>query len=190
LNFICKGRFNEKAMEEVINLKQIKLLGGIGSILSFLVFIPHLGLWIRLAGFILISIAIFNLEKETKSRGIFAKFIFGSLISVAIVLLVFVFLLLGIGILAFMRAKGTALIIVVGGLLLVWLLFILGNYLIKKSYDGIAQITKEKNFARAGSFYFLGAITSIILVGFVLNFVARILEILAFFSLPDELKRE
>jgi uncharacterized membrane protein len=93
-------------------------------------------------------------------------------------------------------------------------LVVVGIYLIKKSYDKIASITKEKKFALAGFFNFirpiswivvyfifalfgttydldiLGPLFQVIIVDFILSFVSQIFAILAFFSLPDELKRE
>ena len=44
-----------------------------------------------------------------------------------------------------------------------------------------------KHFETAGSLYFYGMISAIILVGFLLIFIGRILEIAAYFSLPDTL---
>jgi uncharacterized membrane protein len=181
-------------VEEVINLSKVKFLGGIGSIILFLAFTFPFSLWMllnNLVGFVLVAMAIFNLEKETKSNGITAKFIIGSLISLGVILLIFLFIFFGLITLSFIKTKKIWLTIFVGGMLLIWVLFILGNYLIKKSYDKIAQITKEKKFAMAGLFYLVGAITSTtFFIGIFFYFLSRIFQVLAFFSLPNELKRE
>jgi uncharacterized membrane protein len=80
-------------MEESINLKQIKILGGVGSILSLLggvvALVEFLFVFFRLAGsvvsflllsgFILVLIAIFKIEKVFKEKGIFSKFLIGYL---------------------------------------------------------------------------------------------------------------
>jgi uncharacterized membrane protein len=71
-----------------------------------------------------------------------------------------------------------------------WVLIIFGSYLIKKSYEKIAMLTKERKFAQAGFLDILGPLFQVIIVDFILSFVSQIFAILAFFSLPDELKRE
>jgi len=181
-------------MEESINLKQIKILGGVGSILSLLGNVPQVGFLLGLVGFILVLIAIFNLEKATREKGIFSKFLIGSLISwlgvFAIFVFFFVFVVLSpAAAFAWEKVKGFLPLIVLF-FLFFWVLIIFGSYLIKKSYEKIAKITKEEKFAQAGFFNFIGAITLIVLVGFVLSLVSEIFAILAFFSLPEELKRE
>ncbi len=42
-------------------------------------------------------------------------------------------------------------------------------------------------FRTTGTVYLIGAITTIILIGFIILFVGRIIEVIAYFSLPDEL---
>jgi uncharacterized membrane protein len=67
------------------------------------------------------------------------------------------------------------------------ILFIIGAVYQKKAYESIAKHTGIQMFATAGLLYLIGAATAIILVGLVISFVADILAIVAFFSLPDEL---
>jgi uncharacterized membrane protein len=174
-------------MEKPVELKQIKLLGGIGSILSLFGSVPRVGLLISLAGFILVLIAIFNLERATKAKGIFGKFLIGNLLSGIAIAIVAFFVSVILGTLIFLKGNRAILLSSVLFLFFCWILMIVGSYLIKKSFEKIAQVTKEENFARAGFFYFIGSITAIVLVGFILNFVGTIFEIIAFFSLPEKL---
>jgi len=181
-------------MEESINLKQIKILGGVGSILSLLGGLPQVGPLLSLSGFIMVLVAIFNLEKVLKEKGIFSKFLTGSLLSW------FVGFIIGLSLVAFILLAPAAislwakvkpfLPLIILFFLFCWVLIIFGSYLIKKSYEKIAMLTKEGKFSQAGFFNFIGAITMFVLVGFILSFVGQIFAILAFFSLPDELKKE
>jgi uncharacterized membrane protein len=181
-------------MEESINLKQIKILGGVGSILSLLGGLPQVGSLLALSGFIMVLIAIFNLEKSLKEKGIFSKFLIGSLlswfVSFVISLSLIAFILLAPAAISLWTKAKPFLLLIILFFLFCWVLIIFGSYLIKKSYEKIAMLTKERKFAQAGFFNFIGAITLIVLVGFILSCVGQIFAILAFFSLPDELKRE
>ncbi|WP_342452672.1 DUF996 domain-containing protein [Thermococcus stetteri] len=69
------------------------------------------------------------------------------------------------------------------------LLMIAGMWFMKQSYDIISEETGVKTFHTVGLLYIVGAVLSIIVIGILLIVVAAILEIIAFFSLPDELEK-
>ena len=58
---------------------------------------------------------------------------------------------------------------------------------LRKSYNSIAKHTKVHLFRTTGLIYFIGAITLIIAIGIIIILVAKILEIVAYFSLPEKL---
>jgi len=75
-------------------------------------------------------------------------------------------------------------------LLVAWVISIIGSYFIKSSFDEISKKTGEKNFKTAGLLLFLGAILLIAFgTGAIVSLVGGIFEIIAFFSLPDELAK-
>jgi uncharacterized membrane protein len=68
-----------------------------------------------------------------------------------------------------------------------WILWVIGAIYLRRSYNSIAKHTNVSLFRTTGTVYLIGAITTIILIGFVILFVGRIIEVIAYFSLPDEL---
>jgi uncharacterized membrane protein len=69
-------------------------------------------------------------------------------------------------------------------LLGVWAALIVSAWLLKRGYERIAVRTGTKAFRTVGRLYFYGALLVIVLIGAILAFVAGILQIKAFFSLP------
>lgn len=76
---------------------------------------------------------------------------------------------------------------VIIGLIVMWIFLIISATYLRKSYDSIAKYTKVDLFKTTGMLYFIGAITVIIIVGLFILLIAIILEIVSYFSLPDEL---
>ena len=73
------------------------------------------------------------------------------------------------------------------GLIVAWIISIIAAIYLRRSYNSIAEHTKINLFKTTGTAYFIGAITTIVLIGFLILFIARIIEIIAYFSLPDKL---
>lgn len=55
----------------------------------------------------------------------------------------------------------------------------------KQSYDLIAEETGVGMFHTVALLYIVGAVLTIVLIGALLLLIAAILEVIAFFSLPD-----
>jgi uncharacterized membrane protein len=72
-------------------------------------------------------------------------------------------------------------------LIVAWILLILGTLYLRKSYNSIAEHTKVDLFKTTGLVYFIGALTLIVIIGIFIIIVAKILEIVAYFSLPENL---
>ena len=82
---------------------------------------------------------------------------------------------------------------VVGGILalvVAWIALIVSAVFIRRAYSAIAEKLGVGTFRTAGTLYLVGAATTIVLVGFLLLFVAEILQAVAYFSIPDRLPAE
>jgi uncharacterized membrane protein len=163
-----------------VSLKEIKFLGGIGSILIVLSLIPVGGFLFELIGLILILIALKKLTDVSKEERIFSNFLIGSILRVigSVIGLV----VIGISVIQWIKgAKGGI------NFLIPWVLLSIGGYFSLQSFRKIAQFCKEKLFATAGILIFIGTILRVILIGYVVEFFGNLLTIVSFFSLKDEL---
>ena len=185
------------------SLAQAKTLGGVGSILLLLGAVPTVGLLYSIAGFILVLVAVKYIADALQDRAIYNGMII-SVITAIIGLVVFVALVLGafaafIGLppppgffqfptgvqdipadlLAFLAA-------VIIGLVIMWIFFIISAVFLRRSFNTIASGLNVRMFGTAGLLFLIGAVLVVILVGFVLIFVAEILMVVAFFSIPEQ----
>jgi uncharacterized membrane protein len=182
-------------------------MGGVGSILVLLSFVPVVGFLFGLAGLVMVLLAVKRIYEAVKDREIFHNVlmavilqIVGSAISVFVVMgSFFAFVgsqammapfgssfngfggpgILGAG--AVMAVLGSLL----AGLIAIWIILIIAARFLRKGYEGIADKTGTRTFRTVGRWYYYGAWLMIILVGFVLILIAWILQIVAFFSLPE-----
>jgi uncharacterized membrane protein len=70
-------------------------------------------------------------------------------------------------------------------LLGMWAALIVSAWFLKRGYERIAVRIGTKTFRTVGRLYFYGALLVIVLVGAVLAFIAAVLQVKAFFSLPE-----
>ncbi len=159
------------------NLSQSKMLGGIGSILIFIPFVS-------IVGYILMIIAIRDISQDLKDKTIFnnvliaaATGIVGAVAGAAVIVFGAITGIFTAGISAFFGA--------ITGLLIVWVFLIISAVFLKRAYDSMGQELGVKMFGTAATFYLIGAVLTIVLVGFLLLFVAEIMQAVAFFSIPD-----
>lgn len=177
-------------------LSQAKSLGGVGAILSLLSFIPNFGIIVVIVGIILILVAVNDIANYTHERSIFTNLVISDVLS--IVGLVVGFLVVFAAVFKFIGlpsiTTGTtpaysdivALVVgVIAGLLVVWICAIISAFFLKKSYDMVAAKLNVGLFRTAALLNLIGALTAIILIGFVIIFIAQILIVAAFFSIPD-----
>jgi len=188
-------------------LRQAKAMGGVGSILVLLSFVPFVGFLFGLAGLVMVLLAVKRISEAVKDREIFHNVlmavilqIVGSAISVFVVIGSFFALvgsqvmmapfgpsfdgfgspgILGAG--AVMAVLGFLL----AGLVAMWVILIIAARFLRKGYERMANKTDTRTFRTAARWYYYGAWLMIILVGFVLILIAWILQIKAFFSLPE-----
>ena len=184
-----------------MTLFQAKTYGGVGAILSVVgVFIPYIGIVAALAGIILILIAVKTIADETGDRSIYSSYLISfilRILSVVIAIIAFISIF-GFSILSIARGakhieemglKGL-IIGLAAALLIFWVIYVISAIYLRKSYERIAKYTKVDLFRTTGMLYLIGAATLIILVGAIIIFVAEILEIISYFSLPDSLPKE
>ncbi len=187
-------------------LSQAKTLGGIGSLLIILTIVPSAGPVLGIVGFILVLFAVKNISDVLKDSSIFTNMIISVLLAVvgivvgAIVVAATFFSFVGLG--AFSQgfaggpfAPGAVaagnivglIVALVAGLAIIWILLIISAVFLRKSYRTIATKLGVGMFSTSAFLYLIGAALAIILVGFILIFVAGILQLVAFFSIPDQL---
>jgi len=158
-------------------LGDAKTLGGIGSILLL---IPG----ISIVAYILILIATKYVSDELGDKSIFDNMLYaviaGIVGGVAAAFIIFTGALFGVFTFALSAIGG-----VIAGLAVAWIALIVSSIFIRRSYDTMASKLNVGMFGTAGMLYFIGAILTIILVGFVILFVAAVLQIIAFFSIAD-----
>ncbi len=162
------------------DLKSAKTLGGIGAILTLV--------GLGFIGFILKLLAVKNIAEATGRGEIFSKYLWAAVLGVISDL---VLILAFIGSMGSMTSESPEQVIGtigIGGLFAV-LLLILGMWFMKQSYDMISEETGVGTFHTAALLYIFGAILMIVVIGAFLILIAAILEIIAFFSLPDELEK-
>ncbi len=190
-------------------LSEAKTFGGIGALLMLIGgFVPYAGPIISIVGLVLLFIAVKSISNLTKDEEIFSNYLMHFIINIiAIVALIAIMLL------AFGAAGGFTWIsglegaeisdfesfwdnfgTIIGGCILAlivsWILYIIAAIYLRRSYNKIAEHTKVDLFKTTGLIYFIGAITTIIIIGLIIIFIARIIEIIAYFSLPDNLPEE
>ncbi|HEC76637.1 MAG TPA: DUF996 domain-containing protein [Thermoplasmatales archaeon] len=186
-------------------LGNAKVFGGIGAILSLVGgFIPLIGVVLPLVGLILLFIAVKYIAEETKDDSIFRNYVLYFVCSIIAIVAAFAIIFITIGgfsFLAFLHSEEMgepgnfdSIVALLGGffiaLIVAWILLIFGTMYLRKSYNHIAKNTKVDLFRTTGTVYFIGAITLIILIGGLILLIAKILEIVAFFSLPENIPSE
>jgi uncharacterized membrane protein len=191
------------------SLSQAKNLGGVGSLLVILSGVPSVGPVLGIVGFILVLFAIKNISDTVGDASIFTNAIISVVLAIvgivvaAVVLVAAFFSFAGLG--AFTKGfpqvfqsavtPGAALtgdiigliLGVILGLGVLWVVLSASAFFLRKSYNRIATKLGVNMFHTAALLFFIGAILTIIIVGFVLIFVAGILQLVAFFSIPDQL---
>jgi uncharacterized membrane protein len=175
------------------SLRDAKTYGGIGSILPLVAFlIPSFGWVLSIVGFILVLLAVKYISEAVHDNVIFTYVLYAVIAGILAVLVIgFVVaaaLALALaGITAGVSADFLGLVVgAIAGLAAVWVLAIVGAYFLRKAFGRIATSLNVGLFKTTGLLYLIGAATTIVLVGFIILFVALILQIVCFFSIPEQ----
>ena len=188
------------------DLGSAKVFGGVGALLLLIgTFIPYAGPIISIIGLVFVFISVKTISELTKDHDIFKNYLYHFIMSIISIIAVFVIILIGFGAVGgfswitslqdinitdfatfwdyFGGIIGAAILALIVG----WILAIIGAIFLRRSYNSIAKHTNVGLFRTTGTLYFIGAITLIVLIGFLILFIGRIIEIIAYFSLPDKL---
>ena len=183
------------------SLGQAKTLGGVGGILVLIGgFIGSPGGIVAIIGLILILIAVKYVSDVLGDPKIFNNMviaivlaIIGVIALIAIVLSAF-YSYIGFG--GFSFTPGTApptslvafITTVIIGFVVAWIFLLVSSIFVRRSYETIGTRLNVSMFKTTGLLYLIGAATFIIFVGIIILFVAEILQIVAFFSIPEQMQ--
>ena len=184
------------------SLGQAKSLGGVGAILVLIAgFIPSAGFVVAIIGFILILIAVKYVSDVLTDRTIFNNMIIAVILAivgfvaffVAVVGAIYSFIGLG-GFSSFTpgTAPSTDFIALLTSIIIAaaiaWVFFLVGSIFLKRSYDTVATRLNVGLFHTTGLLYLIGAALTIVFgIGLIIVFIAEILQIVAFFSIPEQM---
>jgi uncharacterized membrane protein len=187
-------------------LTSAKTIGGVGAllmliggILSVIPLIAIIGWVLPIVGFIMVAIAVKNISDLVNDKAIFSNFIVFIIMNIIAIIALVAILAIAIGGFALTSIGdftnpqsftsdlnlGGFLALCIVGFIVYYILYILAAVFLKKSFDGIGTYTKVDLFKTTGLIYLIGAILVIIGIGFFIIFIAQIIMIIAFFSLPD-----
>ncbi|MGH9918976.1 MAG: DUF996 domain-containing protein [Nitrososphaerales archaeon] len=159
-------------------LSQAKTLGGVGSILIFIPFVS-------IVGYILIIVAIKDISDGLQDKTIFRNVLIAAVTGIVGALAgasIFVF-----GAVTGVLTRGvSAFLGIAVGLLVVWVFLIVSAVFLRRAYNSMAKELGVNTFSTAATLYLIGAALTIILVGFVLLFIAEIVQAVAYFSIPNQ----
>ena len=182
------------------SLSLAKSLGGVGSILILLTAAPSVGAVLGIAGFIMTLVAVKYISDIVKDKSIFDNMLISIVLAIAgvvvgtLVILGSVFRFMGLNnvfVPNFNPANvptgdwiGLAASVMVG-LVAIWALLTISAVFLRRSYHSISSKLNVGMFGTAGTLYLIGAVTTVIAIGFFLLFVAQILLTVAFFSIEE-----
>ena len=181
-------------------LGQAKTLGGVGSILVLLSFVPYAGPVLSIVGFILILIAVKYISEVIGDPKVFNNMIIAVVLAIvgvavgAVVLFGAVYSLVGLGNFGSLTPGTTPpsgffglIAAIIIGLVVIWIFYLIASIFLKRGYDTIATRLNVGSFHTTGLLYLIGAALTIIFVGIIIIFIAEILQIVAFFSIPEQM---
>ena len=175
------------------SLTNAKTLGVIGSILILLTFVPSVDGILGIVGFIIVLIAVKYVSESVADKSIFKNMIIAVIFAIigivvgVVVVFASIFKFIGLGALSgpFMGSEFIPSAIVVG-LVVIWVCSLISAVFLRKSYNSIAAKLNIRMFKTTATLYLIGAALSIVVAGFILIFIAEILQIVAFFSILEK----
>jgi uncharacterized membrane protein len=159
------------------NVDSHKNLAGIGSILLIFPFLS-------IVGIILVFFGMKGLSEDYKEPSIYQNVLWGVIFGIiaSVVFAAGIILAITVGIFAF--GIGTVLI-GLATLVVVFVFYVMMAMYFKRAFSTLAQKTGEHSFETAGNLLWIGAILTIIFVGFFLIFIAWIFATIGFFSIKN-----
>lgn len=174
-----------------MDLKNAKILGGVGAILMFGILFKRFGSFLTIVGVILTLIALKEISDKFKKPEIFSNYLVAFILHIVSTLLIIFSAVSAILSLAFIFSFRWGFHLGIGTIILllfVYAIMVVSGYFVKKSFEGVADATGVSYFRTAGLLIFIGAILLILfLLGGIVALVGYVFEIVAFFSLPDQI---
>jgi len=177
-----------------VNISSQKMLGGIGSILTLLSWIPEIGTLLFIAGNVLWLISMYQLGNMLRKPSIFQKVLIGFILNLVGWVIALAFgLMAGISSFATMGNEigvilGLGLGVIVA-IVVAYAIILVAFYFYKEAYDILAQATAYNLFKIAGLLMFIGAATTILFgLGLLLIIVGYVVLTVAFFTAPNEVE--
>jgi uncharacterized membrane protein len=191
------------------NLSEAKVYGGIGALLMLVgIFIPYGGPIISIIGLVFIFISVKAISEIVKDEDIYRNYLMHFIFTILAIVSIIIIMVIAFGAAGgfswiteitklqpgditdfnmFWDLFGDLIVGAIVALVVGWVLAIISALYLRKSYSKIAEHTKVSTFKTTGTVYFIGAITLIIGIGIIILFVAKIIEIIAFFSIPEKI---
>jgi len=182
-------------------LGQAKILGGIGALLMVLSIFPSAGSVLWIVGLVLVLIAVKQISDQLGEQRIFndvltsviigvVGLVVGAAVGFAGLFSLFRFDLgrLGRDGLEFFTREGILgfAITFIIALAVMWVLLIVSSVFLRRGLTEMGARLGVGYFGTAGLLYLLGSVLLIVLVGFILLFIASILLTVAFFTIPEK----
>ncbi len=182
----------------MVSLSDAKTLGGIGSILMLLSIVPSAFGMIWIVGLVLVLIAVKYISEVLEDKTVFNNLLISVILVVigAIITAVVAFSYIFSRFDGFRYAaepwigmgprfyESMTMIFLV--LIPLWIFSIVSTIYLRKSYNTIASRLNINMFNTAATLYVIGAVLTILFIGFIIIFVAEILQAVAFFSIPEK----
>ncbi len=170
-------------------------------------FVPVVGWLLAIVGAVMVLVAIKYISDVVQDRSIFNNMLLAIVLGIVglvigvVVILGTVLATFGLGNISSWFASGLPgstpptipsggiVSLIVGaltGLAIIWVLLLVSAIFLRRSYSSISQKLGVGMFSTTGLIYLIGAALTIVIVGIILIFVAEILNIVAFFSIPDQ----
>lgn len=179
-------------------------------------FVPYIGSVLALVGLILVLVALHGIGNAVGDDRPFKNYLYAIVAAIAMVILfiaVFFTMFLSLTPVAHEEFQveevhtvgpGETVIthhiedsmpsLVVGSIFLVFIVVVIaaaiGAYFEMRAWRAMYEITGTKSFDDAANWFKWGAITAIVIIGFLLMFIARIFVILGFSNMPEELEEK
>lgn len=175
-----------------MDFTQARTYGGVGALLSFMGYIGTImfpgSIILSVIGAILILVAVRMISSELEDEPIFTNYLVSFILGITSIAVLFAGLIVAGLSLFGASILGLITSIVVFGVAFI-LLEIASAFFLWRSYKRISSGTGVQLFETVGLLYFIGALTLVIIVGMLVSFIAAILEIVAYFSLPFKLEK-
>jgi uncharacterized membrane protein len=185
-----------------VSLEYSKTLAGEGAILLLLSMVPYAGWILGIIGVVLLLRGMKELSNYYQDEEIYrnalkgVKFYIVALVAAAVAIAAMV---VGIGSATGFTFTtgfvptwgfGVGLIAFFAGLITAFIFYVLATLNLRRTFDALAQKSGEASFTTAGNLLWWGAILSILLVGFLLIFIAWIFATIGFFAMkPRQLQQ-